>query len=69
VKVSDLWSLMPFSLPMIAGIYLLFLAITTSMNAINYVVGAIFIIFPLMMGLGLFFYETKKEVGENIRNM
>lgn len=65
-KVTDLlWSLVPFSLPMIAGIYLLFLAITTSMNAINYVIGAIFIIFPLTLGLGLFFYETKKEVGES----
>lgn len=64
--MSDLlWSLIPFSLPIIAGIYLLFLAFTKSLDAINYVVGAIFIIFPLMLGLGLFYYETRKDSRES----
>lgn len=65
-KVSDLlWSLVPFLLPIIAGIYLLYVAVTKSMDAINYVVGAIFIIFPLILGMGLFYYETKKDIRES----
>jgi hypothetical protein len=62
-KVSDLlWSLVPFFLPIIAGIYLLYVTVTKSMNVVNYVVGAIFIIFPLILGLGLYYYETKKDI-------